>query len=114
VECDARQPIATVAEPLSSVAAGNLFRSESGHGAGARFLEPVLEGEETVFKVSAMDARDEGSFCIRRIIVAARYRLMQFDLIDIQFDYAVSPISFYFYLTTEEYKVSVALVMIKA
>jgi hypothetical protein len=56
LECDARQSIAAVAEPLSSVAAGNIFRSESGHGAGARFLEPVLEGKETVFQISAMDA----------------------------------------------------------
>jgi hypothetical protein len=56
VERDARQPIAAVAEPLSSVAAGDIFRSESGHSASARFLEPVLEGKKTVFQVSSLDA----------------------------------------------------------
>ena len=48
MECDARQPIAAVAEPLSSVAAGDLFGSEGGHGAGARLLESLLERKETV------------------------------------------------------------------
>jgi hypothetical protein len=56
VECDARQPVATVAEPLSSMAAGNLFGAKGRHRAGARFLESFLEGEETVFEVSAVDA----------------------------------------------------------
>jgi hypothetical protein len=56
VECDARQQVAAVAEPLSSVAAGNLFRTEGRDGVGARFLESFLEGEATVFEVSAVDA----------------------------------------------------------
>jgi hypothetical protein len=56
VECDARQQVAAVAEPLSAVAAGNLFGPEGRDGAGARFLESLLEGEEAVLAVSAMDA----------------------------------------------------------
>jgi hypothetical protein len=56
VECNARQQTATVAEPLSSVAAGDLFRPEGGYGAGARLLEYFLEREETVFEVSSVDA----------------------------------------------------------
>ena len=56
VECDARQPIAAVAKSLSSVAAGDLLRAEVGYGAGARLLEPLLEGRETVLEVSSMDA----------------------------------------------------------
>jgi hypothetical protein len=56
VECDAREQVAAVAEPLSAVAAGNLFGPEGGDGAGARFLESLLEGEETVLQVSSMDA----------------------------------------------------------
>jgi len=56
VECDARQPIAAVAQPVSSVAAGDVFGAEGGYGAGSRFLEYFLEGQETVFAVSALDA----------------------------------------------------------
>lgn len=56
VECDARQSVAAVAEPLSSVAAGDLLRAEGGYGAGSRFLEYFLEREEAVFAVSAVDA----------------------------------------------------------
>jgi hypothetical protein len=56
VECDAWQQVATLAKPLSSVAAGDLFRAGSGYGAGAGFLESLLEGEETVFQVSSVDA----------------------------------------------------------
>ena len=59
MECDAGEQVAAVAEPLSAVAAGNLFGPEGRHGASARFLESFLEGEETVFPVSSMDARDE-------------------------------------------------------
>ena len=59
MECDARQQIAAVAEPLSAMEAGDLFGAEGGYGAGARFLEPLLEGEEAVFAVSSVDARDE-------------------------------------------------------
>ena len=55
MECDARQSFAAVAESVSSVAAGNLFGAEGGYGAGAGFLEFVLEGEETVSEVSSMD-----------------------------------------------------------
>ena len=55
VECDARQQVAAVAEPLSAVAAGDLFRPEGRDGAGARLLESLLEGEETVVPVSSMD-----------------------------------------------------------
>ena len=55
VECDARQQVAAVAESLSSVAAGDLLRAEGGYGAGARFLEHLLEGKEAVFEVSALD-----------------------------------------------------------
>jgi hypothetical protein len=56
VECDAGQQVAAVAEPVSAVAAGDLFGPEGGHGASTRLLEFVLEGEEAVFPVSAMDA----------------------------------------------------------
>ncbi len=55
VECDARQQVAAVAESLSSVAAGDLLGAEGGYGAGARFLESLLEGKEAVFEVSALD-----------------------------------------------------------
>ena len=56
MECDARQQVAAVAEPLSSVAAGDLFGTEGRYGAGTRFLEFVLEREEPVFEISAVDA----------------------------------------------------------
>ena len=56
VECDARQSVAAVAEPLSSVAIGDLFGAEGGDGGGARFLEYFLAGEEAVSEISAMDA----------------------------------------------------------
>jgi hypothetical protein len=56
VECDARQPVAALAEPLSSVAARDLLRPESGYGAGARLLESFLEREEAVSEVSSVDA----------------------------------------------------------
>jgi hypothetical protein len=56
VERDARQQVAAVAEPLSTVAAGDLLRPEGGYGAGAGFLACFLEGKETVFEVFAMDA----------------------------------------------------------
>jgi len=56
VECDARLPVAAVAEPLSAVEAGNLFGPEGRDGAGARFLESLLEGEEAILPVSSMDA----------------------------------------------------------
>jgi hypothetical protein len=56
VECDAGQQIASVAKPLSSVAAGDLLRPEGGYGAGARFLESSLEREEAVFEISSVDA----------------------------------------------------------
>jgi hypothetical protein len=56
VERYARQQVATVAEPLSSVAAGDVLRAEGGYGAGVGFLACFLEGKETVFEVSAMDA----------------------------------------------------------
>jgi hypothetical protein len=52
----ARQPVAAVAESLSSVAGGDLLRAEGGHGESARFLELILEGEATVFAVPSMDA----------------------------------------------------------
>jgi hypothetical protein len=48
-----------MAEPLSSVAAGDLFGAEGGYGAGAGFLEYLLEGEKTVSAISPVDARDE-------------------------------------------------------
>ena len=35
VECDAGEQVAAVAEPLSAVAAGNLFGPEGRHGAGS-------------------------------------------------------------------------------
>ena len=56
MECDAGQQAAALAEPVSAVAAGDLFGAEGRDGAGARFLESVLEGEETVSPVSSMDA----------------------------------------------------------
>ena len=56
VECDARQPVAAVAESVSSMAAGDLFGTEGRYRAGVRFLESFLEREETVFAVSALDA----------------------------------------------------------
>jgi hypothetical protein len=60
VECYARQQVATMAESLSSLAAGDVFRPEGGYGAGARLLELVLGGEATVSQVSSVDAGDEG------------------------------------------------------
>ena len=56
VERDARQPIAAVAQSLSSVAAGDIFGAEGGYGAGSRFLGDFLEGKETVSEISALDA----------------------------------------------------------
>jgi hypothetical protein len=56
VECDARQQVAAVAKPLSAVAAGDLFGPEGGDGAGSRFLESFLDGEEAVLPVSSVDA----------------------------------------------------------
>jgi hypothetical protein len=56
VECDARQQVAAVAESVSAMAAGDLFGPEGGHSAGTRLLEFVLEREEAVLPVSAMDA----------------------------------------------------------
>jgi hypothetical protein len=55
VECDARQQVAAVAKPLFAVASGDLFGPEGGDGAGSRFLECLLEGEETILAVSSMD-----------------------------------------------------------
>ncbi len=62
MECDARQQIAAVAEPLSALAAGNLFGPEGRHGAGSRLLESLLERKETVLQVSSVDSRDEKLF----------------------------------------------------
>jgi hypothetical protein len=73
VECDARQQAATVAEPLSAVAARNLFGPEGGDGAAARFLESLLDGKETVLQVSSMDARDEELLGFRGDVVAMRW-----------------------------------------
>jgi hypothetical protein len=56
VECDAGEQVAAVAERLSAMAAGDLFRPEGGYGAGARLLESFLDGKETVPPVSSMDA----------------------------------------------------------
>jgi len=89
VECDARQPLAAVAESLSSVADGDLLRTEGGDGAGERFLESFLEGKETVVEVFSMDAGDERVLRFRKGILERRRGLMRFDLIDIQFDSAV-------------------------
>ena len=85
VECDARQPVAAVAEPLSAVAAGDLFGPEGGYGAGARFLESLLEGEETVLPVSSMDAGDEELLGVRGGFLEKPSRLMRFDVVAIQF-----------------------------
>lgn len=70
VECDARQPFAAVAKPLSSVADGDLLGAEGGYGAGARFLESFLEGKETIVEVSSMDAGDERVLRFRKDILA--------------------------------------------
>ena len=70
VECDARQQAAAVAEPLFAVAAGDLLRPEGGYGAGARFLERLLERKEAVFEVSAMDAGDERALRFGEDIIA--------------------------------------------
>ena len=70
MECDARQQVEAVAKPLSAMAAGDLFRPESRHGAGSRFLESLLEGKETVLPVSSMDTRDEKLLGSGRDIVA--------------------------------------------
>jgi hypothetical protein len=56
LECDAGEQVAAVAERLSAMAAGDLFRPEGGYGAGARLLESFLDGKETVHPVSSMDA----------------------------------------------------------
>lgn len=60
MECDAGESAEAVAEPLSAVAAGDVFGAEGGDGAGAGFLESFLGGEETTASVSAMDSGDEG------------------------------------------------------
>jgi hypothetical protein len=56
VECYARQPVAAVAESVPAVAAGDLFGPEGRHGASTRLLDSLLDGEEAVLPVSAMDA----------------------------------------------------------
>ena len=56
MECDARQQVAAVAEPLSSMEIGDLLGTEGGYGAGAGFFEYLLEGKEAVLEISAMDA----------------------------------------------------------
>jgi len=56
VECHARQQVATVAESVSAMAAGDVFGTKGGDGAGTGLLEFVLEGEEAILQVSAMDA----------------------------------------------------------
>ena len=73
VECDARLSVAAVAEPLSAVAAGDLFGPEGGNGAGSRLLESFLEGKETVPAVSSMDAGDEELLGLGRDVVARRW-----------------------------------------
>ena len=73
VECDARPPVAAVAESLSAVAAGDLFGPEGGYGAGSRLLESFLEGKETVPAVSSVDAGDEELLGFGRDIVARRW-----------------------------------------
>jgi hypothetical protein len=49
-----------VAERLSPMAAGDFYGTEGGDGSGSGLLESVLERQEAVFPVSAVDARDEG------------------------------------------------------
>ena len=56
MECDARLPVAAVEEPVSAVAAGDLFGPEGCDGAGSRLLESFLEREETILAVSSVDA----------------------------------------------------------
>jgi hypothetical protein len=73
VECDARLPAAAVAESLSAVAAGDLFGPEGRYGAGSRFLESLLEREETVLAVSSVDAGDEELLGFGRDVVARRW-----------------------------------------
>ena len=76
MECYARQPVAAVAESLSSMAAGDLFGPEGGDGRGARFLEFILERKETDAEVSAVDARDEGLYGFEPDIVEAQADLI--------------------------------------
>lgn len=95
MECDARQQVAAVAEPLPAVAAGNLFGPKGRHGAGARFLESFLDGEETVFAISSMDARDEELLESRRDVVEGRGS-SQFDFVVVQFDRGVLALVYVF------------------
>ena len=60
MECDARLPVAAVAEPVSAVAAGDLFGAEGRYCAGPGLLESLLERKEAVFAVPSMDSGDEG------------------------------------------------------
>ena len=69
MERDARQSLAAVAKPLSPVAARDLLWPEGGHGESTRLLEYFLEGEETVFEISSMDARDERAHRFRKDIL---------------------------------------------
>jgi hypothetical protein len=87
LECDARQQVAAVAEPLSSVAAGDLLRTKGRYGASAGFCEYFLEREEAVLQVSAVDAGDERPYRFGGDL--AQGLLMLFDCVDIQFDGAV-------------------------
>jgi hypothetical protein len=59
-----------VAKSLSALAPGNLFGPEGGDGAGTRFLESLLEREETILAVSSLDARDEKLLGFRGDILA--------------------------------------------
>ena len=93
MECDAGQQVAAVAEPLFAVAVGDLLRPEGGYGAGARFLERLLEGKEAVFEVSAMDARDKRALRFGEDLVMA---IVRFDSVAIHFDCVASRSCFTF------------------
>jgi len=93
VERDARQQVAAMAEPLFAVAAGDLLRPEGGYGASAGFLERLLEGEEAVFEVSAMDAGDKRALRFGEDLVMA---IERFDSVASHFDCVASRSCFTF------------------
>ena len=58
VECDARQQIAAVAESVSAMEVGDLFRQESRDAEGSGFLSFWVERKGAVSAVPAVDRGD--------------------------------------------------------
>ena len=56
MECYAGRSIAAVEKRLSAMEAGDVLGAARGYCDGSRFLEAVLDREETVVPISSMDA----------------------------------------------------------